>query len=71
MTVYVLILAFLFAGEVHTAAFNGGHGDKAFEFKTRAACEAERTKQLAQMDKILTPDATLLELACIARAVGA
>lgn len=67
MTVFVLVLALLFEGEVHMAVYNAGNRDKAHEFKSRAACEKERTRQLTQMDKILAPGATLLELVCVQR----
>lgn len=66
MTIYVLILALMFEGEIHFAAFNGNIPGKVHEFKSRAACEKERAAQLAQMDRILAPGATLVDLTCVA-----
>ena len=66
MTIYVLILALIFEGEVQFAAFNNG-GPKDYEFKTKAACEVERGKQLANMHKILAPGAVFVDLQCVAR----
>lgn len=67
MTIYVLILAFLWEGEIQVAAYNGGNPTKTHEFRTKEACDNERAKQLMQMDKILANGATLVELKCIAR----
>lgn len=66
MVVYVLILAFLWEGEIQFAVYNGGT-PHAYEFKTKAACERERDRQLGQMDKILNKEATLVKLDCIQR----
>lgn len=66
MIVYVLILAFLFEGEVQFAIYNGGT-PKAYEFKSEAACLKERDAQLANMDKILTAEAKLVDLTCVKR----
>ena len=66
MIVYVLILAFLWEGEINVAVYNGGT-PKAYEFKTRAACEKERDSQLANMGKILHKDAKLVKLDCVQR----
>ena len=70
MSVFVLVLALLFEGEVMVAVYNAGNPHKAHEFKARVDCERERDKQLGQMDKILAPGATLLELQCVERPGG-
>jgi hypothetical protein len=67
MVIYVLILAIIFEGEVQFAVFNNGDRNKEHEFKTQAACEVERGKQLANMHKILAPGAVFVDLQCIAR----
>lgn len=67
MIVYVLVLAFLWEGEIQMAVYNGGNPAKAYEFKTQAACEKERESQLANMDKILHKDAKLVRLVCVER----
>lgn len=66
MVVYVLILAFLWECEIQFAVYNGGT-PHAYEFKTRAACETERDRQIGQMDKILHKEAVLVKLDCIQR----
>jgi len=67
MTIYVLILAIIFEGEVQFAVFNNGDRSKAHEFKTQAACEKERGKQLDSMHTILAPGAIFVDLQCVAR----
>ena len=67
MTVYVLILAIIFNGEVQIAVFNNGDRGKDHEFKTQEACETERGKQLASMHTILAPGAVFVDLQCVAR----
>ena len=66
MTIYVLILALIFEGEVQFATFSNG-GPKDYEFKTQAACEAKRAKSLSNMHKILAPGAVFVDLQCVAR----
>ena len=67
MVIYVLILAIIFEGEVQFAVFNNGDRNKEHEFKTQAACEKERGKQLDAMHTILTPGAVFVDLQCVAR----
>ena len=67
MTVYVLILALIFEGEVQFAIFNNGDRSKDHEFKTAAACEKERERQLGTMHTILAPGAIFVDLQCVAR----
>lgn len=67
MIVYVLILAIIFEGEVQFAVFNNGDRNKEHEFKTQAACETERSKQLDSMHTILAPGAIFVDLQCVAR----
>ena len=67
MTIYVLILAIIFEGEVQFAVFNNGDRSKEHEFKTAAACEKERERQLGTMHTILAPGAVFVDLQCVAR----
>lgn len=69
MNVYVLILAFLFNGQMYTAAFTNG-GPAAINFPTKEACEKRRAIDLANMDKMLPDGAQFVALNCVARQVG-
>ena len=71
MIFYVLVIAVLFEGQIYTAAFNGGDQSKPYtSFSKKADCEAEKARQMKQMDKILSPGATLIELNCVERKGG-
>lgn len=66
MTIWVLVLAVLFQGDIFTAVYNGGKPG-AHEFKSKSSCEQELQKQMSQMDKILPEGAKLVSLSCVSR----
>ena len=70
MNVFILVLAFLFNGQVYTATFTNG-GPSTINFPTKEACEKRKAIDLANMDKMLPDGATFIQLACIERQVGA
>ena len=67
MTVFILVIAVLFEGEIHI--FHYGNGQEPTQFKTKAACERELKVQEKEVPEILkkNPGATLQAIRCIER----
>ncbi len=64
----VLILVFLWGGEIQFAVFNNGNtSGKPHEFKTMGACMKEAEKQTLDIKNILDKDATFIEFKCVTR----
>ncbi len=70
MTIYLLVLAILFEGEIHV--FQYGNGREPVQFKSKEACEAELVRQRdVEVPKLLakTQTATLQAIRCLERKV--
>lgn len=65
MTSIVLILVYLYGGNMEFAVFNNGNPTKPHEFKTIETCLAEAEKQKKDINNILSPDATFVEFRCV------
>lgn len=65
MTSIVLILVYLWGGNMEFAVFNNGNPNKPHEFKTKETCLAEAEKQKKDINNILSPDATFVEFRCV------
>lgn len=68
MKTIVLILAFLWGGEIQFAVFNNGNpSGKPHEFKTMDSCVKEMERQILDIKNILDKDATFIEFKCVTR----
>lgn len=65
MTVYILLLAVFFEGEIHT--FHFGAQDKPHPFVAKEACERTLRELEPQIRRDLRADARLIEIRCVER----
>lgn len=70
MTIFILLLAFAFEGNIYTASFtNGGAG--AIQFPSKEACEKKLATELSEIGNRLPDGAKFIALKCVERQVGA
>lgn len=64
MTIWILVLAVLFEGQVHIFHYGG---EKPYEFPTKDTCEAKLEVEKARVPTLLKEGATMVGIKCVER----